>query len=71
MTLRCQLKGIKCPSYKHQGVFQPDNKTVKSLLPDLRQCAVCIASAAPQRPDLRDDFLQVASLTLIEIGLRE
>lgn len=68
MKLRCQLKGIKCPCYKHQGIFRPTDEMVKPLLPDLRQCATCTASAAPQRLDLRDDFLQIASLTLIEKG---
>lgn len=68
MKLRCQLKGIKCPRYKHQGIFRPTDEMVKPLLPDLRQCATCIASAAPQRSDLRDDFLQLASLTLIKKG---
>ena len=68
MTLRCQLTGVKCPPYKHQGVFLPDNETVKSLLPDLMHCAACIANSAPQRNDLREDLLQVASLTLIDKG---
>ena len=68
MTLRCQLTGIKCPAYKHQGIFLPDNETVKSFLPDLTHCAACIANAAPRRADLRDDLLQVASLTLIDKG---
>ena len=68
MKLRCQLKGIKCPRYKHQGVFRPTDEMVKPLLLDLRQCAACIARAAPQRPDLQGDFLQVASLTLIAKG---
>ena len=68
MTLRCQLKGIKCPPYKHEGVFRPDNETVKSLLPDLTDCAACIANAIPRRPDLHDDLLQVAALTLIAKG---
>ena len=68
MNLRCQLKHIKCPRYKHQGIFRPTDEVVKSLLPDLRQCAACITYAAPQRPDLQDDLLQVASLTLIEKG---
>lgn len=68
MKLRCQLKGIKCPRYKHQGIFRPDDEMVKPLLPDLCQCARCIAYAAPQRPDLQGDLLQVASLTLIEKG---
>lgn len=68
MKLRCQLKSIKCPRYKHQGIFRPTDEVVKSLLPDLRQCATCITHAAPQRPDLRDDLLQIASLTLVEKG---
>ena len=68
MTLRCQLKGVKCPPYKHQGVFLPDNETVKSFLPDLTHCATCIANAAPRRNDLREDLFQVASLTLIDKG---
>ena len=68
MALKCQLEGIKCPAYKHEGVFHPDNDTVKSLLPDLEHCAACIAYTPPQRPDLQDDLLQVASLTLIEKG---
>lgn len=68
MKLRCQLKRIKCPRYKHQGIFRPNDEMVKPLLPDLRQCAACIAYAALQRLDLQDDLLQVASLTLIEKG---
>ena len=68
MKLRCQLKSIKCPSYKHQGIFQPNDEMVKPLLLDLRQCATCTAYAAPQRPDLQDDLLQVAALTLIRKG---
>ncbi len=68
MTLKCQLAGIKCPPYKHQGVFYPDDDTIKSLLPDLEHCAACMAYTPPQRPDLRDDLLQVASLTLVEKG---
>ncbi len=68
MALKCQSGDIKCPAYKHQGIFQPDNKTVKSLLPDLKCCATCMSSAPPKRPDLRDDMLQIASLTLVEKG---
>ena len=68
MALRCQLRGIKCPPYKHEGIFQPDDETVKSLLPDLTHCAACIANATPHRPDLHDDLLQVAALTLIDKG---
>ena len=70
MALRCQLGTVKCPSYKHQGIFQPDNETVKSLLSDLNHCASCISAAPPKRPDLRDDLLQIASLTLLEKGPR-
>ena len=70
MALRCQLGTVKCPSYKHQGIFQPNNETVKSLLSDLNHCAACIAAAPPKRPDLRDDLLQIASLTLLEKGPR-
>ena len=68
MKLRYQLKGIKCPRYKHQGIFRPNDEMVKPLLRDLRQCAACMAYAAPRRADLQDDLLQVASLTLIEKG---
>ena len=70
MALRCQLGTVKCPSYKHQGIFQANNETVKSLLSDLNHCAACIAAAPPKRPDLHDDLLQIASLTLIEKGPR-
>jgi RNA polymerase sigma factor (sigma-70 family) len=68
MALKCQSDYIKCPAYKHQGIFRPDNKTVKSLLPDLKSCAACMSSAPPKRPDLREDMLQIASLTLVEKG---
>ena len=70
MTLRCQLGTVKCPAYKHQGIFQPDNETVKSFLPDLNHCATCTATAPPKRPDLHDDLLQIASLVLLEKGPR-
>ena len=68
MKLRCQLKGIKCPRYKHQGVFHPDDETVKRLLPDLNWCADCMAYATPLCPDMRDDLLQIASIVLVEKG---
>lgn len=68
MTLKCQSMGVKCPSYKHHGIFRPDNETVKSFLPDLAYCAACIANTPPQRADLHDDLLQVAALTLIDKG---
>ena len=68
MKLRCQLKGIKCPRYEHQGIFHPDNDTVKRLLPDLNRCAECMAYATPQHPDLQGDLLSIASLTLIQKG---
>lgn len=68
MKLRCQYPGIKCPHYKHQGVFHPDDKTVKQLLPDLNWCADCMAYANPQCPAIRDDLLQIASIVLVEKG---
>ena len=70
MKLRCQNPGIKCPSYKHEGIFSPDDETVKRLLPDLNRCANCMAYATPQCPDIRDDLLQTASIVLIEKGPR-
>ena len=68
MKLRCQYPGIKCPLYKHNGVFHPDDETVKRLLPDLNWCANCMAYANPRCPDIRDDLLQIASVALIEKG---
>ena len=68
MKLRCQCSGIKCPPYKHYGVFHPDNETVKRLLPDLNWCADCMAYATPQCPAIRDDLLQIASIVLVEKG---
>ena len=68
MKLRCQYSGIKCPHYKHQGVFHPDDETVKRLLPDLNWCADCMAYATPKCPDIRDDLLQIASIVLVEKG---
>ena len=70
MALRCQLPGIKCPCYKHQGIFCPDDETIKRLLPDLNRCADCIAYASPQRPDIREDLLQIASIVLLNKGPR-
>ena len=70
MTLKCQLPGIKCPCYKHQGVFCPDDATIKRLLPDLNRCADCIAYASPQRPDIREDLQQIASMVLLDKGPR-
>lgn len=70
MKLRCQYSGIKCPHYKHQGVFHPDDETVKRLLPDLNWCADCMAYATPRCPDIRDDLLQIASIVLVEKGPR-
>ena len=68
MKLRCQLKGAKCPPFKHNGIFYPDNETVKRLLPDLNRCADCMAYTAPTLPSFRDDLLQTASITLLEKG---
>ena len=68
MKLRCQCKGANCPPFKHNGVFYPDNETIKCLLPDLNRCADCMACVAPTLPYFRDDLLQIASLTLFEKG---
>ena len=70
MKLRCQLKGIKCPRYEHHGIFYPDDKTIKRLLPDVNRCADCTACASPQRPDIQEDLRQTAVLVLIEKGPR-
>ena len=68
MKLRCQYPGTKCPNYKHQGDFQPDDETIKKFLPDLNWCADCMAHANPQCPNIRDDLLQIASVVLVEKG---
>lgn len=68
MKLRCQLKGANCPPFKHDGVFYPDNETIKHLLPDLNRCANCMAYLSPKLPYFRDDLLQIASITLLEKG---
>lgn len=68
MKLRCQDPGIKCPSYKHEGVFYSNDETVKQFLPDMNRCATCMAYATPQCPNIRDDLLQTASIVLIEKG---
>ncbi len=70
MKLRCQLKGIKCPRYEHHGVFSPDDKTIKRLLPDVNWCANCMACASPQRPDIQEDLRQIGVIVLIEKGPR-
>ena len=70
MKLRCQLKGIKCPRYEHQGIFSPDDKTIKRLLPDVKWCANCMACASPQRPDIQEDLQQIGVIVLIEKGPR-
>ena len=68
MKLRCQSKGTKCLPFKHNGIFYPDNESIKRLLPDLNRCADCMAYTAPTLPSFRDDLLQIASLTLHEKG---
>ena len=68
MKLRCQNKGAKCPPFKHNGIFYPDNESIKRLLPDLNRCADCMAYVTPTLPSFRDDFLQIASITLLEKG---
>ncbi len=68
MKLRCQSKGTNCPPFKHNGTFYPDNENIKRLLPDLNRCADCMAYVAPTLPYFRDDFLQIAAITLLEKG---
>lgn len=68
MKLRCQLKGAKCPPYKHQGTFHPDNETVTRFKPDLNRCAACMAYTPPQLPSFKEDLFQIASLTLCTKG---
>lgn len=68
MKLRCQSQGANCPPYKHSGVFHPHNENIKRLLPDLNRCANCTAYVSPKLPYFRDDFLQIASITLLEKG---
>lgn len=68
MKLRCQSKGANCPPFKHSGVFNPNNENIKRLLPDLNRYANCTASVPPKLPSLRDDLLQIASITLLEKG---
>jgi len=68
MKLKCQLAGMKCPPYSHNGEFHPNNTIIKDLLPDLRRCANCIAYDTPSLPAFRDDLLQIASITLIQKG---
>ena len=68
MKLKCQSKGANCPPFKHNGIFHPDNKTVKRFLPDLNRCADCMACDSPSLLNFRDDFLQIASMTLVEKG---
>lgn len=68
MKLKCYLKGAKCPTYKHEGMFRPDNATITRLLPDLKRCANCMACSPPKMPDFRDDLQQAAAITLFEKG---
>jgi len=68
MKLRCQSQGANCPPFKHSGVFHANNENIKRLLPDLNRCANCTAYVPPKLPSLRDDLLQIASITLLEKG---
>lgn len=68
MALRCYLQGIRCPAYKHVGTFIPTDEMVKPLIPDLQQCAACMAHASPARPDLVNHLMSEASIVLIEKG---
>ncbi len=68
MKLRCQWKGMKCPPYAHEGVFEATNETLTRFEPDLNRCAKCIAYAKPQLPSFQDDLLQIARITLYQKG---
>lgn len=68
LKLRCQSNGANCPPFKHSGVFHPHNENIERLLPDLNRCANCTAYVPPKLPSLRDDLLQIASITLLEKG---
>ena len=68
MKLKCQLAGVKCPSYSHNGEFKANNVTISRFLPDLQRCANCIAYNPPSIPAFRDDLIQIASITLVEKG---
>lgn len=68
MKLKCQSKGAKCPPYKHQGIFRPDDETLKRFEPDLKRCATCMSYTPPQLPSLQDDLLQIARITLWKKG---
>lgn len=68
MKLKCQLKGAKCPPYKHQGIFRANNETLTQFEPDMKRCATCMACTPPQLPSLKDDLLQIARITLWKKG---
>ena len=68
MALRCYLRGIKCPAYKHVGPFIPTDEIVEPLIPDLQECAECMAHASPARPDLVDHLMSEACIVLMEKG---
>ena len=68
MKLKCQLAGVKCPLYSHKGEFKPNDAIIKSLLPDVRQCASCIAYETPSLPGFHDDLIQIGTITLLRKG---
>lgn len=68
MTLRYQLKGIKCPPYVHDGGFEATNETLTYFESDLNRCAKCTACATPALPSFQEDLLQIARITLWEKG---
>ena len=43
-------------------------KQITRLLPDLNQCAGCIARASPKCSEMREDLQQIAAIVLIEKG---
>ncbi len=68
MKLRCRLKGMRCPSYKHEGIFETTDETLNRFEPDLNQCAECMAYANPAFPSLQEDLVQIGRITLWEKG---
>ena len=68
MKLRCRSKGMKCPPYAHEGVFEATEETLTRFESDLNWCAKCTACATPALPSFQEDLLQIARITLWEKG---
>ena len=68
MKLRCQTKGLRCPSYNHKGVFEATDEMLTYFESDLNRCAKCTACTTPALPSFQEDLLQIARITLWEKG---